>query len=140
MNPAIIVILTLAILSSFSCEKGVTAAEMKQEAAEMLLGKWIVDRQVDEVYSPLTTLSSTTEYSGSAGDFYIFKTNQIAEVNSITTGNSQQGYEVVNPYQLIIGQTLWRIEKLTTDEMHLVLDRNDAVQYKRFVTKLYLKR
>ena len=129
-----------ALFISTSCKKTLTAPEMRQQAAEKLMGKWMLDKQVNEVYAQLTNLSSMVEYKGTGNDYYNFKTSDIVEVNSLQTGKTENIYEVIKPYQVLVGDIGWRIEKLTTEELHLVLDRNNAAEYKRYVTKMYFKR
>lgn len=139
MKTQVLLIIILLIICA-SCEKPAVAPELKRKTEEKLLGRWMLERTVEEIYAPISSLNSLVEYIGTNGDFYVFKANQFAEINSLQTGRLDMNYEVYNPYQLMIENTLWRIEKLTINELHLVLDKNDASTYKRYVTRVYLKK
>ena len=100
----------------------------------------MVDRIINEVYDPLPTLSSTNETVGSADYYYHFKTAEVVEIKSAAGITKDEEYRVWNPYQVMIGDVSWRIEQLTQSQLVLIWDRNDAAQYKRFVTKIYMKK
>jgi hypothetical protein len=123
-----------------SCTKEDIGPRLKREAAEKVYGKWILERQVFEVYEPINVLNSTAEYFGTEQDVYVFRVDGYADVYSTGAVKSEVLYEVINPNQVAIGNDVWKIEKLTGNDLWLVKDRNDALQYKRYVTRLYLKR
>jgi hypothetical protein len=140
MKASLYLLLTCIIFLSTSCSKEDIGPKLKRETTEKIVGKWMLDREIYEVYSPSTTLMSTAEYVGISADFYVFKTNQIVSLNSVQSGSYEVPYQVLNPNQIIVGQTVWRIQQLTTNELALVLHKNDAGQDKSFVTKVYLRR
>ena len=132
--------LTISILLLTACEKEDLAPKLRRETAEKMIGKWMVQRTINEVYDPLPTLSSTTEIPGTTDDYFDFQSKEWVEVNSSQNGAKVESYYVWNPSQVMIGEVGWWIEKLTATELELKLDRNDAAQYKRFVTRIYLSR
>ena len=136
------IFLALAIitLGFTSCEKEELAPKLKRETAEKLLGKWTVQRTVEEVYDPLHTLSNTTIIAGTASDYFHFKTSELVEIASSPSSIKVQNYTVWNPSQVMIAEVGWWIEKLTATELELKLDINDAARYKRYVTKIYMVR
>jgi len=131
---------TICIILLSACEKEDLAPKMRRETAEKMMGKWMVQRTLYQVYDPLPTLSSTTETAGTANDYFEFRSGELVEVNSLSSGAKVENYHVWNPSQVMIGEVGWWIEKLTATELELKLDRNDAAQYKRFVTRIYLSR
>jgi hypothetical protein len=135
-----LLILGSCILLSSSCEKEDLAPRLRRETAEKIMGKWMVERTINQVYDPLPTLSSTKESAGTADDFFDFKTDALAEVKSAASGSKMEEYMVWNPYQVKIGDVSWRIEELTQTGLVLLWDRNDAARYMRFVTKVNLVR
>ncbi len=135
-----LLILGSCILLSSSCEKEDLAPRLRRESAEKIMGKWMVDITINEVYDPLPTLKSTVTEKGTVDDFFDFKTADMVELKSAGWGSMMQTYTVWNPTQVEIGMIVWRIEKLTTNELVLVWDRNDAARYMRFVTKMNLVR
>jgi len=123
-----------------SCEKEDLAPRLRRETAEKIMGKWMVDITINEVYDPLPTLKSTAQEKGTADDFFDFKTDALVEVKSAASGSKMEEYMVWNPYQVKIGNVSWRIVELTQTGLVLVWDRNDAARYMRFVTKVNLVR
>jgi hypothetical protein len=128
----------LVTLALTSCKKESTAPEQRKEAEERIMGKWMVSRIVNEVYDPLpSTLASTVEYTGTAVDYHEFMMTSRVKISSVAGGLSEVDFSVINPYQVFIGNDSWRIDELTATKLLLIKDRNDGVQYKRFVTKMY---
>ena len=133
-------LLSFCLLVLSSCTKEHTAPELRRETAEKMIGKWVIDHTVSEVYDPLPLLNSTDTYIGTANDYYNFKTDGYVGISSAVLGQREETYTVFNPYQVNIADRGWWIDKLSSTELLLVQDVNDVVQYKRYVTKIYLKK
>jgi hypothetical protein len=131
--------LTISILLLSACEKEDLAPKLRRETADKMMGKWMVQRTIDQVYDPLPTLSSTIEVLGTANDYFDFQANELVEIKTSYSARLED-YRVWNPSQVMVGEVVWWIEKLTATELVLKLDRNDAVQYRRYVTRIYLSR
>jgi hypothetical protein len=132
----------LLLLSS--CSKEDIGPRLKREAEEKMIGKWILERRVSEVYAPIVAhpvpgTGSSTEYTGNADDYFQFQTDKHLLIDTAATLNHTD-FEVINPSQVVIGLQPWRIEELTANRLLLVWDRNDGAQNKRFITKIYLKK
>jgi hypothetical protein len=128
------------IAATFSaCVRENVAAKLREATHQQLQGEWKVGRIVTELFEPIPTLSERTEYRGKSSDYYRFGKNQLVDITSPLPGQSQQeGYEVVNPNQLIIGKEVWWIKNLTGTTLQLVQDRNYVEQNRRYVTSIYL--
>ena len=135
-------IVSLIGLVFASCKKENVAEKLRLEAADKLMGKWAVEKIINDVHDPLSsrTVTSTTEIPGTVNDYFDFKTRELVDWSLSSTGNASEDYGVINPYQVIIGDRSWRIEKLTQSALVIAWDRNDAAQYKRFVTRVVCKR
>ncbi len=138
----IFAIATLLGFVLISCKKENLAEKGRLAAAEKLMGKWSVERIVNDVHDPLSskTVTGSTEVAGTSHDYFDFKTAVSVEWSYSSSAIATEEYGVINPYQLIIGDRSWRIEKLTESELVMAWDRNDAAQYKRFVTRVVCKR
>ena len=123
-----------------SCSKNDIGAQLKRNAEEKIVGKWMLDHTIEQIYHPIQTLSSSTASFGSAGDSLVFERSNRVRTYSDTNRNKEDVYEVVNPNQIIIGDKVWRMEELSSAKMLLVMDRNDVPENKRYVTRIYLKK
>ena len=95
------------------------------------------ERTFDEAYYPLLLRSSKIDILGSANDYYNFQANELVEVNTTYSANVKS-YRVWNPSQVMIGEAMWWIEKLSTTELELKQDINDPVKHYRVVARIYL--
>ncbi len=137
--------LCLSLLAAFllicsSCIPEDPGPQMKREAEAKVRGAWEVEKIIDQVYDPIPTLHSTTEYVGVDGDLYTFNSNGVVSINTQQTGAREENYGVINPYQIIIGNDSWRMDTLTATQLLLVKDLNKVTENKRYVTKIYLRR
>lgn len=122
-----------------SCSKEDPAIEMRKEASGKILGEWKLKESTSEEYYPIAVINSTTEYTGTANDYYVFNDSGLLAKHS-ATGKIQVYYHVINPFQVRIGNQVWWVKQLTDTQLELLLDINEVVQDKRFVTKIYLNR
>jgi hypothetical protein len=141
MKTQFLTLLIIFISLCAACKKEDLAAKLREETHQQLQGKWYIESIVREVYEPIPILHSHNEYTGKPTDYYFFKTNNNVEITRPEAGQSnEEGYEVVNPSQLIIGNEVWWIEHLTADSFQLAKDRNKVEENRRYVTRIYLAR
>jgi len=138
------IVAILSVISS-SCVKEDIGPRLRREAEEKLLGTWILERRVTEVYQPIVAYpvpgtGATTQYNGTANDYFDFQSAQVVEIDTAGTGATQHAFEVINPSQVFIDDNSWRIETHTARNLLLVRDINDGPQDRRYITKLYFKR
>ena len=137
--PLMLLILSATFLL-FSCTKEDIGPKLKREAHEKILGKWNIEKIVQQQYEPIPTLVSTNEYTGTSNDYYFFKSDEVVAINTTSTPQTDLNFEVVNPYQIWIGDDAWRITELSDKKLILNRDRNDVENNKRSVTNIYLIR
>jgi hypothetical protein len=141
MKKQLLALMIISITLCTACKKENYAAKLRQDTHEQLQGKWYIESIVREVYEPISTLSSRTEYAGKPTDYYLFKANHNVDITLPQPGQSnEEGYEVVNPSQLIIGNEVWWIKDLTAESFQLLKDRNQVEETRRYVTRIYLAR
>jgi len=129
--------LILSMLLLSACEKEDLAPKLRRETAEKIMGKWMVQRTINEVYDPRPGVGGKTETPGTADDYLDFKTKELVEIKSSQSSIKVESYTVWNPTQVMIGTVTWWIEKLTATELVLIWDRDGAAQYSRYVTRIY---
>ena len=132
--------LIISMLLWSACEKEDLAPKLRRETAEKIMGKWMVQRTINEVYDPRPGAGGITETAGTADDYLDFKTSELVEIKSSQASLKVESYTVWNPSQVMIGAVSWWIDKLTASELVLIWDRNDASTYTRSVTRIYLTR
>jgi hypothetical protein len=123
-----------------SCTKEDIGPKLRREAEEKILGKWNVEKIVQQEYQPIPTLMKTDEYTGNSEDFYFFKSPELVAISTNSAPQSDNYFNVVNPTQMWIGDKVWRITELSDRKMTLNLDRYDVDNDKRSVTNIYLTR
>lgn len=133
----------LLVVSAFitSCEKGDgPGPELRRQTEEKLMGRWQVEKIVNQEYDPIPTLKTTNEYNGTSEDYYTFKTLNKVEISAAPNSKIEVDFEVINPNQVWIHDKAWRITEHTPTKLTLLEDRNDAVNNKRYVITIHLKR
>ena len=124
-----------------SCEKGQgPGPELRKQTEEKLMGRWHVEKVVNQEYQPIPTLKSTNEHTGTTEDYYTFKTANKVEIGAAPNSTVEVDFEVVNPNQVWIHDKAWRITEHTATKLTLMEDRNDPANNKRYVTTVNLKR
>jgi hypothetical protein len=132
--------LLISMSCLISCLKEDIGPKLKREADEKILGKWNIEKIVQQEYDPIPTLVNTNLYLGTTEDYYFFKADEIVEINTASTPQTDLDFEVINPYQIWIGDQAWRITELSDKKLTLNKDRNDVDNNKRSVTNIYLIR
>lgn len=141
MKKRLLFLLITVLSLGSACKKENLAAKLREETHQQLQGKWFIESIVREVYQPIPILNSRTEYAGKPTDYYLFKTNQVVEITlPEPTQSNEEGYEVINPSQLIIGSEVWWIENLKPGSFQLLQDHNKVDENRRYVTRIYFAR
>ena len=130
----------ISLLNLPSCTKNDIGIRIQKEAWQKIIGKWTLERKIEQVYEPIPVLSVTNTITYGPDDYYFFNTNLFVDVQTGGLPREQWIYEVINPTQIIINDSIWRIEKLDPDELILLRDINKVTDNKRFVTKMFLRR
>ena len=137
------VLIFLLAISAFvsSCEKGDgPGPELKRQTELKLIGRWQLEKHTSQEYEPITTIKNTNEYTGTADDYYTFKTSNKVEIGAAPNSKIEVDYEVINPNQVWIHDKAWRIIEHANARLTLHEDRYDVSNNKRYVTTIYLKR
>lgn len=105
-----------------------------------ILGKWMVDRHVEEDYHPINTLTDSEEYIGKAGDSVIFLANRTTITYTDEGAMHEDDYKFLNDSTLRIEYETYKIRKLTDTEFYLHEEEVDNALNEKWVYKIYLKR
>lgn len=132
--------LSLTILAFAACRKEDPGPKMRREAEQKLLGNWNMVRRVEEIYDPVPQLSSVQEYSSGQDETFIFQTDGWLVIDTGANNSIQETFSVINPGQVWIGDTAWRMENLSDHQLTLVWQRNNAEKLTGQTTKIYLAR
>jgi hypothetical protein len=108
--------------------------------AQKLLGKWKLQKEVDESYQPMNVLINTDETMGEPGDSVVFKNDGNVFVYSPTYGEDVTTYEILNDTTVKIEDEMYRIRKLTTTELNLYWEDVYPALNSREVQRLYFVR
>ncbi|HYF29560.1 MAG TPA: hypothetical protein VD993_00425 [Chitinophagaceae bacterium] len=134
------IILAMCCLSAVvltSCQADDTPEPTTQQK---LLGKWRVQKVVDEYYKPVNTLVETDEIIGAAGDSVVFKSNNEVYSYSDTEDDGVSPYRILDENTIEIEDEIYKIKTLTNTELYLHLDHTQQAINERYVQRLYLVR
>lgn len=106
----------------------------------MILGKWMLDRTVEEDYHPVNTLTGSDEYIGKAGDSVIFLPNKTTITYTDEGAVEEDDYAFINDSTIRIEYEIYTIRKLTETEFYLHEEEVDKALDEKWVYKLYLRR
>ena len=102
-----------------------------------LLGRWKIDRIIEEFYKPVNTLVDTEETPGREGDAAEFRANGVVYVYSQIDGDDETTYEVLNDTTVKIEDEIYKIRKLTPTELNLYQEYQEPGTNERFVQWIY---
>ncbi|HEY0680180.1 MAG TPA: hypothetical protein VGD17_17970 [Chitinophagaceae bacterium] len=108
--------------------------------SQMILGKWRLQKAIDEYYHPVNVLLETENVDGEIGDSVIFKSNNEVYSYSLAHGEEVTTYEILNDTTIKIEDELYKIRRLTNQELHLYMEETDPVLDERYIQKLYFLR
>lgn len=137
MKKVIFSILGLCLFTLVSCQKDDSPEPATQEK---LLGRWKIDRVIEESYKPVNTLVDTEVTPGRDGDAVEFKSNGVVNVYSTIDGDDETTYEVLNDTTVKIEDEIYKIRKLTPTELNLYQEWQGQAIDERFVQKIYFIR
>ena len=134
MRKVIFSILGLCLFTLVSCQKDDTPEPTTQGK---LLGKWKIDRIIEEYYKPVNTLLDTEETPGRDGDAVEFKSNGVVYVYSEIDGDDETTYEVLNDTTVKIEDEIYKIRKLTPTELNLYQEWEEPGMNEKFIQRIY---
>jgi hypothetical protein len=134
MRKTLLPLLGLAVLTAASCGKD---PEVRKSKNELLHGKWMLQRAVEELYSPATTLIDSDEVTGEPGDSLVFKPNNIL-YSYEGSFEEQSEYRLINDSTLHIEQEQWKVATLNERELTLVQD--ETFMDERYVIRIFMVR
>ena len=131
--------LVSAVLSLFivlsACDK-----DKEEIVNPMVLGKWMLDRTVEEDYYPINTLTDSDEYTGKAGDSVIFLANKTTITYSDDGSVTEDDYRFINDSTIRIEYETYKIRKLTDTEFYLHEEEVDNAANEKWVYQIHLRR
>ena len=107
---------------------------------EKLMGKWKLQKEIDEYYQPQPVLLETEEIAGLDGDSIVFKNDGNVYAYSPIYGNDVTNYQVLNDTTVEIEDELYRIRKLTATELYLYNEYIEPTADEKYIQKLYFVR
>src|SRR5215211_2346036 len=123
--------LSLCILIFMSCQREPDIQLRQKTTAEKIMGKWMLAKYTEECFKPISTLISSDEYNGTAGDSLIFKSNNQLYTYSDIDGNFVEDYKLLDDNTIRIEFEEWKITRLTETEFNLVSEEIDATAGER---------
>jgi hypothetical protein len=132
--------LSLAVLMALVTVLPACTREKEQTINPKILGKWMLDRTVEEEYYPVNTMTYSEEINGKAGDSVVFLVNKIAVTYTDDGGVSEDDYEMINDSTLVIEYETYKIRKLTATEFYLHEEDVDNSANEKWIYKIYMKR
>ena len=134
MKKIIFSLLCLSLIAFTSCQKD----DAPETTSTKVLGKWRLEKFIDEYYQPVNTLIDREEVTGNPDDYDEFRTDGNVYVFSPTEGNDVVPYQVIDETHIEIEDEVYEIKALTSTDMHLYQDitENDT----RFVQNAYFKK
>jgi hypothetical protein len=105
-----------------------------------IMGKWMLDRTVEEDYHPIHTLIDSEEHLGKAGDSIIFLANKTV-IGYTDDGEFEENeWRLINDSTIRIEVETFKIRKLTDTEFYLHEEEVDNTLDEKWVYRIYLKR
>lgn len=114
--------------------------EKREVFNPMILGKWMLDRTVEEDYHPINTLTDIEEFVGKEGDSIIFLANKTTIAYTDDGEFHEDDYAFINDSTIRIEYEIFKIRKLTDTEFYLHEEEVDNALDEKWVYKIYLRR
>ena len=127
-------LLVLFIVLS-ACER-----EKSEVVNPQILGKWMLDRTVEEEYHPIHTLIDSEELLGKAGDSIIFMADNTVIAYTDEGEVEENEWRLINDSTIRIEFETFKIRKLTDTEFHLHEEEVDNALDEKWVYSIYLRR
>jgi hypothetical protein len=138
MKKLIFSIFSLSLLTLASCQRDDDPPA--PSAAQQILGKWRLQKAIDEYYHPVNTLIDTDEIIGEPGDSVVFKSDNKVYVYSPTDGDDVTSYLLLNDTTIRIEDEIYKIRKLDARELYLYQEYVQQQIDERYVQRLYFVR
>jgi len=137
MKKIIFSLLCLSLFAFTACQKD----DAPETNRTRILGKWKLEKAIDEYYQPISTLVDREEITPLDPDEYAeFKADGKIYVHSPSEGDHQVPYEFVDETHVMIEDEVYEIKSITATDMHLYQDITDNVNDQRFVQNAYFKK
>ena len=127
-------LLVLFIVLS-ACER-----EKSEVVNPKILGKWMLDRTVEEEYHPIHTLIDSEELLGKAGDSIIFMADNTVIAYTDDGEVEDNEWRLINDSTIRIEFETFKIRKLTDTEFQLHEEEVDNALDEKWVYSIYLRR
>lgn len=137
MKRFILPVLGACLVLFVSCSRD---PEIKHPNADKILGKWRLQKAVEEEYRPINTLISTDTYPGEPGDSVVFKANGVVVSYSDTDGMDEFEYHFVNNNTISMDDEEYKIGVLTDTEFQLYEEEKDLAANEKWIYKVFLVR
>lgn len=121
----------------------VTACEKEKDdnhRKASILGKWRLEKIIDEEYKPIDVLLTSEEEIGKPGDSVVFRNDNTLLIYEEGGGPWEDEYQFIGDDKIEMEGEVYTIVKLTDTEFHLLQDETDRVNNERWVYKIFLLR
>lgn len=118
-----------------ACER-----EKEEVINPLILGKWMLDRTIEEDYHPIHTFTDSEEYLGKAGDSIIFLANKTTMAYEDNGESEESDYAFINDSTIRIEFEIFKIRKLTDTEFYLHEEEIDNAADEKWVYQIHLRR
>lgn len=136
MRKVIFSVFGLCLFALVSCQKEDTPDTTQQK----ILGKWKIDKIIEEYYKPVGTLVDTEEIDGREGDAVEFAPNGVVYVYSALDGDDETDYEILNETTIRIEDEVYTIKTLTATELYLYQEWAEPGMNEKNVQRIYFGR
>lgn len=138
MKKIILSIITLSLFIFVSCDRN--KDDVNEQNKTKIIGKWRLDKTIDEEYKPVNTLISSDVYTGEPGDSIVFKTNGTVISYSDQYGPEEIEYLFSDNTTIVMDDEEYKIGKLTDTELYIYQEETDLSAGEKWMYKIYLVR
>ncbi|HYE56322.1 MAG TPA: hypothetical protein VD996_15845 [Chitinophagaceae bacterium] len=134
MKNIIFSLLCLSVIMLASCQKD----DAPETNRTRILGKWKVEKVIDEYYQPVNTLIDREETTGNPDEYIEFTADGKVKMHSPSMGDDETTYEFIDEDTIMIEDEVYDIKELVEAKLHLFQDFTEGDQ--RFVQNAYFIR
>lgn len=118
-----IITLCVSLIMMGACRRD-DSIDTTQTAKAMLLGKWQLEKTIDDYYQPVDVFIKREELAGEPDDSVIFKSNAIYSYKTRATGVDEDidPYVWINDSIIKVDGEHFTIRKLTKNELTVIQD------------------
>lgn len=137
MKKLSIALLFVLLIMTGACNK----EKSEDPRVRDILGKWQLDRTLEEEYKPISTLIWSDEYIGEPGDSIVFKANGLAySYEDGDTEGEETEYKFLTDSTILIEFETYKIMKLTDTEFYIREEETDQALDEKWIYEVRLKR